>query len=116
MCVRYTEGEINFNLMALVSDRRAVLTRQIHDLAGSGALLGMPPDALAEELSRLQALMDYEELKMHRYEIELARRRHNYLPFIMELLKILAEEKKLSQLLIAAREKVKKRLHKRMKT
>ncbi|MEQ2161284.1 hypothetical protein GOODEAATRI_008185 [Goodea atripinnis] len=61
----YSEGEIRFNLMAIVSDRKMVYEKKI---------------------AELQAQLT---------EIENIRRKHNYLPFIMELLKTLAEYQQL---------------------
>ncbi|KAG2461257.1 UCHL5 hydrolase, partial [Polypterus senegalus] len=57
----YSEGEIRFNLMAIVSDRKMIYERKIS------------------------------ELQSQLTEVENIRRKHNYLPFIMELLKTLAE-------------------------
>lgn len=50
-----------------------------------------------------------------RYEREMARRRHNYLPFIIELLKILAEEKKLMPLYEKAKEKAAEKTAKKIR-
>jgi len=55
-------------------------------------------------VSRLTALIADEEKKEHRYKVENIRRKHNYLPFIMELLKILAENKKLLPLVEQAKQ------------
>lgn len=49
----------------------------------------------AAEIYHLQNIIAEEEDKKRRYKIENARRRHNYTPFIVELLKILAKEGKL---------------------
>jgi ubiquitin carboxyl-terminal hydrolase L5 len=48
-----------------------------------------------QEVNCLQAVIAEEEEKRRRYKIENVRRRHNYIPFIVELLKILAREGKL---------------------
>lgn len=55
----------------------------------------MESDEVNDEICRLQSLIASEEEKTQRYRIENARRRHNYTPFIVELLKILAKEDKL---------------------
>ncbi|KXJ29517.1 Ubiquitin carboxyl-terminal hydrolase isozyme L5 [Exaiptasia diaphana] len=47
------------------------------------------------EITRLQGLVAAEDDKMLRYKVENIRRKHNYLPLIMELLKILANQGKL---------------------
>lgn len=93
-----------------------MLTRQIQDLVTSTALLGMQTDETEIEMARLNMLLEYEDAKLENYTLELARRRHNYLPFIIALLQVLAENKKLSVIVSSARERIKKRGHKRMKT
>lgn len=113
---RYTEGEIHFSLMALVSDRKTVYERQLNDLLTSSHLLGMETDDIDNEVTRLRMLMDYEEIKMAKYAAESCRRRHNYLPFIVNLLQVLAKEKKLSPLMEKCRERAQRRGTKRLKT
>lgn len=90
---RYNEGEIHFNLMAIVTDRKVVYERQIANVCDPA------------ELERLQTLIEKEIRKSKRYQIENIRRKHNYLPLIMELLKMLAKEGKLVPLYQRAKEK-----------
>ncbi|KYQ49386.1 Ubiquitin carboxyl-terminal hydrolase isozyme L5 [Trachymyrmex zeteki] len=90
---KYNEGEIHFNLMAIVTDRKTLYERQKANICDP------------EELERLQALIEEEIRKSKRYQIENIRRKHNYLPLIMELLKILAKEGKLVSLYQKAKEK-----------
>ncbi|XP_061382261.1 ubiquitin carboxyl-terminal hydrolase isozyme L5 isoform X2 [Danaus plexippus] len=111
----YTEGEIHFNLMALVSDRKMIYERQIQALMSETRMLGMETDDVDVEIRRLRMLIEYEDAKMLRYNQEMLRRRHNYLPFIITLLKILAEEKKLSPLLEKAKERALKKGPKKVK-
>ncbi|XP_047040999.1 ubiquitin carboxyl-terminal hydrolase isozyme L5 [Helicoverpa armigera] len=111
----YTEGEIHFNLMALVSDRRMIYERQLKDLLVESEVLGMETDEIDNEMPRLSMLIDYEDVKMMKYKQEMARRRHNYLPFIITLLRILAEEKKLMPLLEKAKERASKKGPKKQK-
>lgn len=101
--------------MALVSDRKMIYQRQLDTLLNETQLLGMETDALDTEIARLRMLIDYEEIKMAKYKQELVRRRHNYMPFIINLLQILAKEKKLMPLLEKAKERATKRSHKKMK-
>ncbi|XP_065067666.1 ubiquitin carboxyl-terminal hydrolase isozyme L5-like [Rhopilema esculentum] len=108
---KYSAEEIHFNLMAVVSDRKHLYLREIDRLHNKkNELINLPPEAVGlegrhspEELSKLlqgmdaeivrfQSLITNEEDKMLRYKIENVRRKHNYLPFIMELLKILAKK------------------------
>ncbi|XP_058802271.1 ubiquitin carboxyl-terminal hydrolase isozyme L5 [Phymastichus coffea] len=90
---KYNEGEIHFNLMAIVSDRKMIYERQ-------KALTTDPSETV-----RLQALIDEEIWKSKKYKIENIRRKHNYLPLIVELLKILAKEGKLVPLYQKAKER-----------
>jgi ubiquitin carboxyl-terminal hydrolase L5 len=90
---RYNEGEIHFNLMAIVTDRKTLYERQKANVCDPA------------ELERLQTLIEEETRKSKRYQVENIRRKHNYLPLIMELLKILAKEGKLVPLYQKAKEK-----------
>ncbi|XP_017080446.1 ubiquitin carboxyl-terminal hydrolase isozyme L5 [Drosophila eugracilis] len=88
---RYSDGEIHFNLMALISDRQRIYEQQIDKL------LNPAPDAMdteedrQAEISSLRTYIQYEIQKKKRYKVENVRRKHNYLPFIVELLKMLGE-------------------------
>ncbi|KAJ8672776.1 hypothetical protein QAD02_004036 [Eretmocerus hayati] len=90
---KYNEGEIHFNLMAIVSDRKVLYERQ----------KSLTTDA--DEIARLQSLIDEEIWKSKRYKMENIRRKHNYLPLIMEVLKVLAKEGKLKPLYQKAKER-----------
>ncbi|UYV70757.1 UCHL5 [Cordylochernes scorpioides] len=94
---RYNEGEIHFNLMAIVSDRRMLAERKLSEL----------PDTEENHVERNHWTMvrAEEEAKMRQYHIENVRRRHNYLPLIVELLKVLAGEGKLQHLVDKAKKK-----------
>ncbi len=65
----------------------------------------METDAQQAELAKLRVLIDEEENKIKRYKIENIRRKHNYLPLIVEILKILASEKELIPLYEKAKTK-----------
>ncbi|XP_071443579.1 ubiquitin carboxyl-terminal hydrolase isozyme L5 [Hetaerina americana] len=103
---KYSEGEIHFNLMAIVSDRKLNYEKRIQTIQKQMEDGGMETDAQQTELSRLRMLIDEEEAKMKLYRIENIRRKHNYLPLIVEILKILAKEGKLLPLYEKAKEKV----------
>uniref|UniRef100_A0A3P8ZFF2 Ubiquitin carboxyl-terminal hydrolase n=1 Tax=Esox lucius TaxID=8010 RepID=A0A3P8ZFF2_ESOLU len=110
---RYSEGEIRFNLMAIVSDRKMIYERKIAELQvqlaeeepmdtdQNSTLLS----SIQSEIAKYQLLIDEENQKLKRYKIENIRRKHNYLPFIMELLKTLAEYQQLIPLVEKAKEK-----------
>lgn len=65
----------------------------------------METDALQSEIAKLHMLIEEEENKMKRYKTENIRRKHNYLPLIVEILKILANEKELIPLYEKAKTK-----------
>ncbi|XP_061489978.1 ubiquitin carboxyl-terminal hydrolase isozyme L5 isoform X3 [Rhineura floridana] len=110
---KYSEGEIRFNLMAIVSDRKMIYEQKIAELQRQLAE-EEPMDtdqssnilsSIQSEVAKYQMLIDEENQKLKRYKgavqpdpsskIENIRRKHNYLPFIMELLKTLAEHQEL---------------------
>merc|ERR1719244_313471 len=86
---KYQQGEIHFNLMAIIQDRTLRYNNQLK------ALSGMSIDSqLAEE-----------ENKRAKWKTENIRRRHNYLPLIMELLRSLASRGELLPIYNKAKEK-----------
>ncbi|XP_060863370.1 ubiquitin carboxyl-terminal hydrolase isozyme L5 [Metopolophium dirhodum] len=98
---KYKEGEVHFNLMAVVSDRKLILEQR---------LLSLKTEELDEatkisEESNIRMKIADEEDKMKRYKIENARRKHNYLPLIVEILKLLAKDGKLVPLYERAKAK-----------
>lgn len=102
---KYTEGEIHFNLMAIVSDKKTSYERRIDEIMKEIEQAGMETDAQLAEISRLRNLVEEEENKTKRYQIENIRRKHNYLPLIVEILKILAKERKLVPLYEEAKQR-----------
>ncbi|XP_050417949.1 ubiquitin carboxyl-terminal hydrolase isozyme L5 isoform X1 [Patella vulgata] len=101
---KYSNDEIHFNLMAVVSDRKMLYEKKVKDLLKQVESGGMDTDNLQSEITQLKLQMTEEDSKMKRYKTENIRRRHNYLPFIMELLKILAKEQELLPLVQKAKE------------
>jgi ubiquitin carboxyl-terminal hydrolase L5 len=77
---KYSTSEIKFNLMALTQDKRTFLQSKIKSLKEDDETMG---------ILNLQ-LMEEEELRKQ-WKDENERRRHNYLPFCMELIKALAK-------------------------
>lgn len=115
---KYKEGEIHFNLMAIASDRKMVLQKQIKELQSSLATgeameTDSPQDNfMSSEIKRLQNLICLEDEKRRKYKVENIRRKHNYLPFIVEMIKILASERKLLPLVQGEKEKLKEKREK----
>lgn len=81
--------------MAIVSDRQMIYHRQIDKLLNSQDS-DMETDTKQNEIARLRLLIEDEAAKTKRYKIENIRRKHNYLPFIVELLNILAQQGQLT--------------------
>ncbi|EDW27531.1 GL20225 [Drosophila persimilis] len=82
---RYSADDLNFNLMALVSDRQSFYESQIEQFQRRS--LQMPKSQRESEMNHLLDRLRIEKEKNRQYRIENTRRRHNYLPFIVELLK-----------------------------
>uniref|UniRef100_A0A8C2UHS0 ubiquitinyl hydrolase 1 n=1 Tax=Chinchilla lanigera TaxID=34839 RepID=A0A8C2UHS0_CHILA len=109
---KYSEGEIRLNLMAIVSDRKKLYEQKIAELQRQLAE-EEPVDtdqgnnmlsAIQSEVAKNQMLVEEVQI-LKRYKIENIRRKHNYLPFITELLKTLAEYQQLIPLVETAKEK-----------
>ena len=93
---KYQAGEIHFNLMAVVQDKLDNCRKQLQLCIDAGNENG------ASEYR--MKIIDEEELrkKWHRENV---RRRHNYLPFIVELLKHLASNDQLIPVYEKAKQK-----------
>ncbi|XP_022110846.1 ubiquitin carboxyl-terminal hydrolase isozyme L5-like [Acanthaster planci] len=117
---KYSAGEIHFNLMAIISDRRMIFQRkydkmkaQLDALETQGEVMETDQSAskpqtaasIQSELGRLTMLLEEEDKKAKRFKVENIRRKHNYLPMIMELLKVLASKGELLPLVQKAQEK-----------
>uniref|UniRef100_A0A2C9LHZ6 UCH37-like C-terminal domain-containing protein n=1 Tax=Biomphalaria glabrata TaxID=6526 RepID=A0A2C9LHZ6_BIOGL len=85
--------------MAVVSDRKRAYAKRLQELSSLVATSGLDTGEVQCEMAKLGYLIGEEDRKEQRYRIENIRRRHNYLPFIMELLKILAEGRQLLPLI-----------------
>merc|ERR1712098_430239 len=66
---------------------------------------GLSADSQAAEVARIEMLLAEEENKRMKWKTENIRRRHNYLPLIMELLRSLASRGELLPLYNKAKEK-----------
>lgn len=102
---KYSEGEIHFNLMAVVSDRQMTYQSQLDQLLNAD--VSMDTDSKQSEIAKLRMQIEDEKMKKKRYRIENIRRKHNYLPLIVELLRLLGEKGQLSSLYEKALEKAK---------
>lgn len=96
---KYATGEIHFNLMALVSDQKMIYTQRIQELETKNT------EEASAEIVHLRMMISEEEAKMARYKAENIRRKHNYLPLIIEILKQLGEQGKLVESYDKAKQK-----------
>lgn len=111
---RYATKEIRFNLMAVVKNRVKVYEQQIEELkqqktqlesSDASATTDKSSTATATTLAELtlqlndaQQSCDEEKSKRAKWHLENERRRFNYVPFIFQTLKLLAEKNKLGAL------------------
>lgn len=106
---KYSEGEIHFNLMAIVSDRQKIYQQQIDKLLTGGEEAMETDDDRETEIAKFRFLVGNEIEKRKRYRIENVRRKHNYLPFIVELLKMLGERGQLMPIYEKAKQRAMER-------
>ena len=124
---KYAEKEIRFNLLALVrpqldslqqrleelNKRRADMQQQqqtqleqgeakMEDVDAASGSSAAALLALQAEVMEVQQRIAEEEAKHARWRVENARRQHNYVPFIFNLLKLLAEKGKLQEVVDSA--------------
>ena len=123
---KYGAAEIRFNLLAIVKDRRNVYQEQLNTLqskktqlqqtlTSSSASTAADTSAMTDvadhdsvnaeiafldtQIREITGLIADEKLKFDRWSAENIRRKHNYLPFIYQLLRRLAKENKLQPLI-----------------
>mmetsp|Transcript_49403 Transcript_49403/g.96589 ORF Transcript_49403/g.96589 Transcript_49403/m.96589 type:complete len:385 (-) Transcript_49403:109-1263(-) len=107
---KYPPGEVKFNLMAVVSDRRTALQQQLREtMVASARANGEEKDNLVAAANELKVRLMEEGNKRAQWRKENERRRHNYLPFCFELLKGMAASGKMDEFVKAANEKAEAR-------
>ncbi|KAJ2337071.1 hypothetical protein GGH92_007603 [Coemansia sp. RSA 2673] len=123
----YKEGEIRFNLMAVIGDRRKMLSEQItsvdRDISrlmaeleklrlGESKDLGDVESRIAglnSERAGLEHLVDLENGKFARYQFDNSLRKLNFIPFVYQLVRAMAEKGVLEPAVEKAKEKAKNR-------
>ena len=61
------------------------------------------------EVTRLHSMIEQENSKLQEYKLENLRRKHNYIPFIVNLMQVLAAQGKLSEFYEQAKKKTAER-------
>jgi len=129
----YSKNEIRFNLMAIIRKKNDLYKEQLNNNNeklvrvdekinqiehGNFIENDLPSDlnelqsfhtALQEDNKKLASKMAAEDEKFRHWKIENIRRKHNYIPFVVNLLKILAEKGELVPLVEKARQKQRER-------
>uniref|UniRef100_A0A7S3PW56 Ubiquitin carboxyl-terminal hydrolase n=1 Tax=Chaetoceros debilis TaxID=122233 RepID=A0A7S3PW56_9STRA len=97
---KYAASEIKFNLMALTRDKRVDIRSKISKITQAGM------DQGDEQIQSLNLELVHEEEQRQQWKDENERRRHNYLPFCMELIRALASSGTLQESTKKANEKM----------
>lgn len=99
----YAQSEIHFNMMAIIRNRRQVAESKIAQL--EQAKLTDPNQApdLDQYIKAQQAIIEAEKSKFYSWRRENLHRKHNYVPFVLALVKLLAQKNELAPLIAAAK-------------
>jgi len=107
----YAKSEIRFNLMAIIKNRKQTLMEELVILKSKSSTemdtLDSPASLIDERIQQIEGLITKEEQKFANWRAENLRRKHNYIPFLFNLLKVLGEKDLLIPLIEKAKEKQK---------
>lgn len=99
----YSTGEIHFNLLAVCKDKLDKLEMEIEG------------ETNEFKISQIKEDMEVEKRKRSQWEKDNIRRRHNWMPFVVEIIKNMAQQKLLVPAVKKAEEKTKAAIERRAK-
>ncbi|CAI5717685.1 hypothetical protein KXD40_006258 [Peronospora effusa] len=88
---KYAASELRFNLLALVQNRIQTYEKQLQRIIETGGS--------DQQAAQIQIDLAAEQQRRENWALENKRRKHNYIPFIVQLLKTLAEKQELEPLI-----------------
>jgi len=118
----YSKSELRFNLMAIIKNRKESLHEKLEDYRAKkaeiekqandtmdidGTDVQLKLQDLNDKIEQVLGFIANEEAKITNWKVENQRRKHNYIPFLFNLLKVLAEKDLLVPLIDRAKEKQK---------
>ena len=92
---RYSAGFVKFSLLAVVKDKREEMMLEIASFLSKDSLT----DGEQEKLNCLQLQLQEDDENYASGKFDNEKRRTNFIPFLMELLQIAAENEKLEKFL-----------------
>ena len=113
---KYASSEIHFSLMAVVPDQVMVCDKKISTLeAQLLKATEQTKTVLASDLAKLKSVREEELFRRTKADQENERRLHNYIPFILHLMKMLGTKGKLMPMYEKAKEKTTQREKRKQK-
>jgi len=107
---KYSQKEIRFNLLAIVKNRQEVYTAKIKKLQDSIGKGEGDEAKQKAEIADLEGKISQEKDKFQKWMEENVRRKHNFVPFIFNLLKELSQKGKLNEVVKEAQKQAELRM------